>query len=124
MSDIIKVEVKEVVTVDWAALATKIADMIAYDLKHIMFEACQETIALNDLGLFAMYAGDASDGFAICKVLATGDWDTANDMIWKMDTQARDVMWRYLDAVGGKKFSNHYLKQRLTSTGVFANISV
>jgi hypothetical protein len=42
--------------------------------------------------------------------LSTGAWDEAINMIWSMDTDARDVMLRYLDEVGGKKFRKHFLK--------------
>jgi hypothetical protein len=109
--DIVTVEMKEVVTVDWPRLALTIANKIAYDLKNVMFETCQEPLEVTEsLGTLAMYAGDAKDGFSVCKFLSTGDWDEAINMIWSMDTEARSIMLRYLDECGGKKFRKHFLK--------------
>ena len=108
--NIVTIETKEVVTVDWPRLALLIANKVACDLKNVLVETCQEPIeASRTMGTLAMHAADAQYGFQVCKLLSKGAWDEAINMIYDMDTEARDVMLRYLEECGGKKFRKHYL---------------
>jgi hypothetical protein len=108
--NIVTVETTEVVTVDWPRLALLIARKVTYDL-NVMIAKCQEPLDVTEsLCTLAMYAGDAKDSFTVCEFLSTGDWDEAINMIYSMDSVARDVMLRYLGECGGKKFRKHFLK--------------
>lgn len=105
----IKVETKTVVTVDWFELAVAVARQIAKDLKKTMAEASKQPIGIDDLGMLSMYAGDADDGFAVCEILAKGDWEAVRERLWKMDTAARDVVYGYIEECGGPEFAEHFL---------------
>jgi hypothetical protein len=111
LNSIVKVETQQVVSVnvDWELLACRVADLIAYDLKNTMFEACQEKIAVDNIGMLAMYADDAGNGLDVCKMLATGNWDKVKDMLWSMDTAPRDCVSGYIGDVGGEEFRKHYM---------------
>ena len=109
MDSIVKTETKQVVTVNWELLACKVADLIAYDLKNTMFEACQAPINADNIGMLAMYADDAGAGLDVCKVLATGDWEKVCNMLWKMDTAPRDCVRGYISDVGGDEFRQQFM---------------
>jgi hypothetical protein len=114
--NIVTVETKEVVIVDWPRLAMAIAAKVAEDLNNVMFETLKEPLqplqpleVTESLCTLATYAGDVKDSFTVCEFLSMGEWDQAINMIWRLDTEERVVMLRYLDEVGGKKFRKHFL---------------
>jgi hypothetical protein len=108
MNDIVKVETRQMVTVDWEQLALTISAMIADDLKKSML-AVSHLPADCYISMLAMCADDASKGLAVCKVVANGNWDEASTMLRRMDTAPRENIYAYLCEVGGDEFVKNFI---------------
>ena len=106
---IVKKVTIETVEVDWKTLAAEIEqramDKLHDDLAHWS----------NDVGMRAMFLGDAADALRICESLAEeGDWAKAEDLLLKMDTAARDYVYQWIDDLCGEDFFDLVLFVRNT----------
>ena len=99
MSDIVKVYQSTAYEVNWKALAAGVEKLVMAKLKKDLEHWH------DDIGMKSMFLQDAADGLRVCEALEEGkNWPTIENMLWKMDTAARDYVYEFIAEVAGEDF--------------------
>ena len=86
-------------TVDWAALAAGVEQLVMDKLHDDLANWS------NDLSMRQMFVQDCADSLAVCEVmLEKQTWSAVENRLWDMDTAARDCVYDFIEIVAGREF--------------------